>query len=374
VVCRVRTARVISFAVSRKGSAVLRRLQWGALVGTPVRTTHAPEICASSLLHPQRDNLDRWRKSRLGFTAGLIKTTTASVRYLTSLTTALPFATLLLTNTTLAQWPVVPTHPVSATIDFTYSGVDTTGIGGTSTGTGSFSFGVPSSTSSINLNNLSQFSFSQTTSVPVGTSSFSYTQADLTSFSLNFANLSLNTNAVGGTDSTFYPESFSVTANNAQTFNSFGQLLQSGSVTINRQSLTQAIAQGGLLVGTALYSGQPWITATFTPNFGLSLQQTAAIGGFSNFQWMQFLTTPSPSPFYTVSGQNVTGTNSDPPPGGYTYCTTKCNNYPFYYTNSELPQFEINGGRTLAFADRPLDTCLPGGNGVALTIRPCGRI
>lgn len=102
------------------------------------------------------------------------------------------------------------------TLHFTFQGTEQTGFGGTATGTGSFSFlGSP-----VNLSKagLSQFSFTDTLNVTnIGSSTFTYSLSDLTSFSAvlsgdNLIALSLLTGATPGTAGNFAPEYFHVTS------------------------------------------------------------------------------------------------------------------------------------------------------------------
>jgi len=130
----------------------------------------------------------------------------------------------------------------------------------------------------------------------------------------------------------------------------------------------------------------PSISATFTPNQGLSLQQAEQLCGFTNFDWVQQMTSVSdPSPYIAnnIGGAvdpHVTGEVrltsrytpfSDPPPGGgYTpagggWDTAGTDfSYPFYYNvTTELPRVQ-QGGLTMTFRDRPLNPCLRGGASV----------
>jgi hypothetical protein len=126
----------------------------------------------------------------------------------------------------------------AGTINFTYAGNDVTGVGGSSSGTGSLLF--TGSPVTLTLADLTNFSFSQTTTVPVivGPSTFTYSLADLTSFSATLSgniltSLTLTTDAVAGS-SPYLAESFTVNflgAGGAETSNVIGQVLQVGSVT-----------------------------------------------------------------------------------------------------------------------------------------------
>ena len=300
---------------------------------------------------------------------------------------------------TSVVFPVTETYAQTANIGFTYSGSDLTGLGATVSGSGSFTIPVGSN-SSIDGSSLSAFQFTQTTFVPAAppdapesvSGTFNYGLGDLNNFSLNFGvadpslsnTLSLNTNAVNGSSSdpnfVFYPESISANAGSAGTYNVYGAPLTAGTVTLNQAALTQAINTNAVHV-------QPngaTISATFTPNFGLSLQQAAALEGFVGFNWVQqVVSLPDPSPFYAVNYSNIFNpihlTSSsvrfnDPYQGGYTY-NPLWNSYPFYFEPSNSLIAQIGGwalsdqetNNTLYFGDAPADPCLFGGS-----VKKCG--
>ena len=225
----------------------------------------------------------------------------------------------ILAFVTLALAPRQTGASTIATIDLTYSGIDQTGEGANISGSGNFSLAVGSSPN-IGAVDLSSFAFSQTATVPnLGISTFNYGLGDLTSFSLNLSSvaapsLSLSTDAVGGADPDFDPESVSASGGTAQTFNDSGVLLSSGTLTLDQSSVCAATLAGAVdpvSLGTKF-------TATFTPHFGTSLSQAEAACGVSGFNWQQTMTVPNPSPYF-APGSNVplTGTWIDPPPGGY---------------------------------------------------------
>lgn len=122
---------------------------------------------------------------------------------------------------------------------------------------------------------------------------------------------------------------------------------------------------------THAVSGGTAITATFTPNLGLNLQQAAQYCGFKDFDWQQTITSaPLPSPFFQVGNPNPLSTPPpflDPPPGGYTYeLPNGDHSYPFYYdpNSGELASHETTN--VLSFFDAPADPCLPGGNSIGV--------
>ena len=277
-----------------------------------------------------------------------------------------------------AAFPIRETHAQTASIPFTSSWFDFTGSSATGYASGSFSIPITSS-SNIGLGNISSFQYNWSVAVPgFGAATFNYGLADLTSFSLNFgavqpsqpssvsSMLSFNTNAVGGSNpQQFAPESVSVDAGASSTYVAGYGYTGAGVVTLNQAALTQAINTNAVQV-------QPngaRISATFTPNFGLSLQQAATLEGFVGFNWVQtVMYLPSPSPFRAISNPTLPITAPpnflDPVAGGYTYGGVD-NSYPFYYdaNNGELSSHET-GGYTLTFRDTPGDPCLSGGSGL----------
>lgn len=117
------------------------------------------------------------------------------------------------------------------------------------------------------------------------------------------------------------------------------------------------------------------ISATFTPNLGLSISEAAAYCGFVDFNWIQKITSlPDPSPFFAVNPADaanpihLTSTSApfnDPYPSGYTYNPAWVS-YPFYWdanstTNAwSLARYET--AYTLRSYDAPADPCLAGGH------------
>jgi hypothetical protein len=135
---------------------------------------------------------------------------------------------------------------------------------------------------------------------------------------------------------------------------------------------TCASAINTALSGPTLAAGNTLINATFTPASGYSLAQAAQVCGFVNFDWQQVITSlPSPSPYKQVG--NPTPLTApppflDPPPRGYTFELTADNSYPLFYdpaTQLVGPDLFQEDTYTLYFSDRPGDSCLFGGLGLA---------
>ncbi|HTF71150.1 MAG TPA: PEP-CTERM sorting domain-containing protein [Edaphobacter sp.] len=123
-----------------------------------------------------------------------------------------PFFAFLATFT-LATLLITSRTAHADTVDFSY-----TGSGPNVTATGSGSFVYSGSTSTLTLASLTGFTFTDTITqlVPLASSSFTYSLADLTSFSATLSGdtlltLSLQTGFNFGTDPLFRAESFTVT-------------------------------------------------------------------------------------------------------------------------------------------------------------------
>ena len=122
--------------------------------------------------------------------------------------------------------------------------------------------------------------------------------------------------------------------------------------------------------------GGTTISTTFTPNGRLTLSQAASDCGYTDFEWLQKLTIPAPSPVYAANLQsgtptNIVGVTNDPPAnGGYTYelytgYPSGDFSYPFYCSGSD---FNTGGvcaktATNFSYRDRPTDPCLPNANG-----------
>jgi hypothetical protein len=121
--------------------------------------------------------------------------------------------------------------------------------------------------------------------------------------------------------------------------------------------------------------GGTQMTATFTPNLGLTMSQAAFYCGFKDIDWQQWVTVlPAPSPFAQIGHASTKLTAPpqflDPVQGGYTKCTNSgtCtdfpdNSYPFYLDPNSGELASMKTTSSLRFADTPSDPCLPGGTG-----------
>src|SRR5262245_952055 len=241
-------------------------------------------------------------------------------------------------------------------------------LAGSASGDGSFTVPVPSGAPPSSPSDLSSFNLSVTTTgsstdfsvlpptTTISTSNFNYSRGDLTSFSFNPGSpnatvvtppltpnpsvlgiISFNTKPVDGSNPNFYPQSVSVTGNQARTFSTVANTTKSF-VAVNQASLTAAIVQGTVTVATGgptSATGQNTSTqAKFTPNFGLTLAQAATLMGFTGFNWVQTINSwPSPTTLASNNAPNtpVSFPTKDPPPGGWSYVRPISNSYPFYY-------------------------------------------
>lgn len=125
----------------------------------------------------------------------------------------------------------------------------------------------------------------------------------------------------------------------------------------------------------SLSGGATGISATFMPNFGLTLAQAAQVCGYLEFDWRQTITSlPLPNPF-KAAGSDVSlyapPSFNDPPPQGYAYDNPPSPApLPLYYspfTGANDPYALTNNETefTLTFYDSPADNCLPGGTGAS---------
>jgi hypothetical protein len=290
----------------------------------------------------------------------------------------------------------------SATIDFDYSGTDITGEGGSSSGSGNFTVATNSNPTN-NLNNLSAFNFSQTTQVPdLGTSSFSYNLNNLNNFSLSFPNgtptVSLSTGLESPTsfainpgnpncfsNCVFYPESFFVSANSAGTTSEYSVPLQSGTIELENYTVKAALIANAVHVSTegpVSRTGQDTaISATFTPNYKVSLDQLAAIAGYVGFDWVQKFQWPTPGLYSALNPTVPLPTSpaviNDPPPGGYAYQYPPNLAYPFYYDAhaGATGPLSLNANETndtLSFYDSPMNSDLEPGQAAYFTTELVG--
>jgi hypothetical protein len=140
-------------------------------------------------------------------------------------------------------------------------------------------------------------------------------------------------------------------------------------------SLFEAAIQGSVNVSLGGPNSSNYkstsISATFTPNFGLSLQQTASLEGYTGFDWMQVMDWPTPNLYSTLSPTKpYYGTNiSDPAPGGFVNTKPYPNNssYPYYYdprgpkSNDWSVAARSPDGLTLNYYDQPANPALTPG-------------
>lgn len=81
-------------------------------------------------------------------------------------------------------------------------------------------------------------------------------------------------------------------------------------------------------VSLSVTSDQQGITGSFTPNFGLTLDEAAAIGGYNHFNWVQTVVS-YPGGFCRIPIVNAPFI--DPPQGGCTLPRVNADNLPFYW-------------------------------------------
>jgi hypothetical protein len=131
-----------------------------------------------------------------------------------------------------------------------------------------------------------------------------------------------------------------------------------------------AIVQGSVQVNTTTNNTQ--VVAIFNPNnrFGLSLANAAALGGFSNFEWVSTIRIDPGAVLGSAGGYPgpVKLPFPDPPPGGYGPSTA--NRYPFYWNINSLTTsaaminghpVAIQGTNYTLFTDLPISPyLLPG--------------
>jgi hypothetical protein len=209
-----------------------------------------------------------------------------------------------------------------------------------------------------------QFAFNiPTSNFGFGPSTFSYNLSNLNQFALDFRlpNESIFSTAfVGGSNPRVPAEAFlkvdgfgsSAAISMPQTSN--------GNVSIDKTSLAAAIVKGAVTleaVGPYSTSHQPTnMTATFTPNFGLSTQQAATLLGYKGFNWTQqveIFPNPHPPgwPLTTPFDDSYLGWGK---PG-------------VYLSPAELET--ADNGTNLYFSDQPRNSCLFGGSGIACSGR-----
>lgn len=271
----------------------------------------------------------------------------------------------------------------SAKISFSFYGT-TPGYLEDASATGNFTIATNSNPNN-NLSSLSAFNLFETTYYDGGLSSYTnnYNLGDLDSFSLSFPNgtptVSLLTKATTTTPPSLLPTSFIVNANIGGT--PLGQgTINSGEIELENSSVEAALIANAVDVytsGPVSLSGQnTTINATFKPNYGVSLADAAAIGGFDDYDWVQMVTyLPSPSAASAISNPTVPLTAppefNDPPKGGTIVRVANnqvkifpCDGFPYYYDPDNGDLFGQELGGTLKFSDLPFDSCLAGGAGL----------
>jgi PEP-CTERM motif len=132
------------------------------------------------------------------------------------------------------------------------------------------------------------------------------------------------------------------------------------SLTTSPLNLAQAIVQGGVRYGVGeptLLGGSTAIALKFTPNFGLSLSEAAALSGYVGYDWRQTVVTPAQYRSTAIDVQQING--------GYRFTDSPAGGYPFYYnpSPSDTSSFALSkymdGGQycadanTLCFYDKP---------------------
>jgi hypothetical protein len=111
------------------------------------------------------------------------------------------------------------------------------------------------------------------------------------------------------------------------------------------------------------------IQATFTPNYSLSLQSAAALGSFTEFDWVQQVVV-DPYPPKMANGSAPSVPYFDPPEGGYLGQPSTAGDFPYYFnpTTISTETFSVNGvthpvetGTSLSFIDQPEEPKLQSG-------------
>ena len=131
-------------------------------------------------------------------------------------------------------------------------------------------------------------------------------------------------------------------------------------------SFGSVFADGAVTVSTTDDDKQ--IVATFTPNFGISLSDAAALGNFVGFDWQQTVVTdPYPPALADPSLPPLTVPYPDPPDGGYFGQPLTAGRFPFYWdldteatstTDVDGDQMPIETDDTLIFTDVPAESRL----------------
>ena len=176
----------------------------------------------------------------------------------------------------------------------------------------------------------------------------------------------INSSLTAGTVNFIVP----IAANGGTSFFSLEEAITSASEC---SSLINNGLSGPSLSGLSLSLGHTNISATFTPNFGLSLSEAAQVCGFTDFNWIQqVIHLPDPSPFYETNPSNpsapihLTSSSTpfnDPARNGYTY-NPDWVSYPFYWDpNTTGLGWSLDRHKTtntLSSFDAPNDPCISG--------------
>lgn len=219
--------------------------------------------------------------------------------------------------------------------------------------------------------------------------------SDITS-SVNYAlvNFNIVSPSAGGSLSDILPTITTAVTNQAvlgatSGFSATGDDINNNNYTITSASTSFAdIFVDGAVQwsagGTLSNDGLPTsMFGTFTPNFGLSLSDAAALGGFVGFNWQQTIDVwPTASSLYAQDDACVINNPDtyrsvctplsaapgshgflDPVPGGYTYEDAPDDAFPFYYNAADLSGNLPDGkpimtSNTLTFYDTPHEPCL----------------
>src|SRR5262249_57817096 len=106
------------------------------------------------------------------------------------------------------------------------------------------------------------------------------------------------------------------------------------------------------------------MSATFTPNFGLSIAAAATLCGYHHFNWYQVITRdPFASTFSAQSAPNtpLTVPYVDPPPGGY-FGKPADDSLPFYRFGCTNELTHNLPSQTLKFRDLPMNATINTGH------------
>jgi hypothetical protein len=112
----------------------------------------------------------------------------------------------------------------------------------------------------------------------------------------------------------------------------------------------------------------PKISATFTPNFGLSIGDASTLCGFDHFNWYQMVTHDEHPPA-AKSNPNaaLTVPYVDPPLGGYAYQIRGDDMLPFYWNESTNELSQHTKATTVDFLDIAADPGLRAGGFIGFT-------